>query len=176
MSLVWKESLLILRDSGRAGGEQGWSLGQEWCLLHSCLSGLACCSKNAISSSGPSLLPLQPGCLQSHPREGVPRWGSSEDTQVKGRQEMGWLGEEALTAFSGCNLSHLPSCSEDISHVDPPKDVTETTQETFKRGEQIIYPRENIHSCYMEEGTALQAKKEVQTKAPLHADSTRKQF
>ncbi|XP_022453104.1 RNA-binding protein 38 isoform X1 [Delphinapterus leucas] len=118
-----------------------------------------------------------PGACSAIPGKEFLGWGSSEDTQVKGRQEMGWLGAEALTAFSGCNLSHLPSCSEDISHVDPPKDVTETTQETFQRGEQIICPRENIDSCYMEEGTALQAKKEkMPTKAPVHADSVRKQL
>lgn len=135
------------------------------------------------ASVGWQSVPLVPPCFLSSPGACSPipgkeflGWGSSEDTQVKGRQEMGWLGAEALTAFSGCNLSHLPSCSEDISHVDPPKDVTETTQETFQRGEQIICPRENIDSCYMEEGAALQAKKEkMPPKAPLRADAVRKQ-
>lgn len=37
--------------------------------------------------------------------------------------EMGWVGQRL--SLSGCSLSHCPSCSEDASLLDPPKDVTE---------------------------------------------------
>lgn len=126
MSLVWKESFLILRGSGSVRGEKRVVSGAGIVPARF----LACCSENAISSSGPSLLPPIQGACNPIPEKHSLSWENSGE--VKAGDGGGW-GQRLSPRSHDTTLSHLPSCSEGAFHVDLSKDLTEATQETLKR-------------------------------------------
>ena len=84
MSLVWKESFLIFRGSRRVRGEKQVvnGAGKEPVRF------LACCSENAISSSGPSLLPPSQGACNPIPEKHFLSWENSRE--VKAGDGGGW--------------------------------------------------------------------------------------
>ena len=148
MSLVWKESFLILRGSRSVRGEKQVVSGAGMVPVRF----LTYCLETAISSSGPSLLPPSQGACNPIPERHFLSWENSGE--VKAGDGGGW--RQRLSPRShDTTLSHLPSCSEVAFHVDPSKDLTEATQETLKRSKQVIYPCESADSCYLEECTAL---------------------
>lgn len=148
MSLVWKESFLILRGCRSVRGEKRVVSGAGMVPVRF----LACCLENAIISSGPSLLPPSQGACNPNPEKHFLSWENSGE--VKARDGGGW-GQRLSPRSHDTTLSQLPSCSEGAFHVDPSKDFTEATQETLKRSKQFIYPCESADSCYLEECTAL---------------------
>lgn len=148
MPLVWKESFPILRGSRRVRGEKRvpYGAGMEPVRF------LACCSENAISSSGPSLLPPSQGACNPIPEKHFLSWENSGE--VKAGDGGGW-GQTLSSRSHATTLSRLPSYSKGAFLVDPSKDVTEATQETLKKSKQVIYPCESVDSGYLEECTAL---------------------
>lgn len=127
MSLVWKESFLIFRGSRRVRGEKQVVNGAGMEPVRF----LACCSENAISSSGPSLLPPSQGACNPIPEKYFLSWENSREVKAG---DGGGSGQRLSPRFHATTLSHLPSCSEGAFHVDPSKDVTEATQETLLPG------------------------------------------